>query len=78
MHANVSIFLSSHNMSRGLSGYVVKSMSELSEIVPTVFIGFDVGGITDLRIAHFRVDGEATSSFCMSEDRVYFFCLCAS
>lgn len=78
MHANVNIFLSSNNMSGGLSGYVVKSKSELCEIAPGVFIGFDVGRITDLCIAQFHVDGEATSSFSTSEDSAYFFYLCTS
>lgn len=78
MHANVNIFLYSNNMSGGLSGYVVKGEPELCEIALGVFIGFDVGRITELCIEQFRVDGEDTSSFCTSEDSAYFFCLCAS
>lgn len=63
-------------MSGRLSGYVVKSMSELCEIAPGASIGFDVGRITVLHIVQFHADGGATSSFRLSGQRVLLLFMC--
>jgi len=65
-------------MSGGLSGYVVKGKSELCEIAPGVFVGFDAGRITDFVQRSFMLMRKPHLPSLHQRTSAYSFCLCAS